>query len=118
MTRTVGMIVPVEPVTNCQRFEAKAISGNSGDHCRTWSRQRYDIPVREFECDRKTCMAETFGSSGMLDDRDPGAIQSRQPQHVVITVDGGPNILILGPPGSGETEYMTSGCSHDTAMHA
>lgn len=25
----------------------------SDDHGRTWSRRRYDIPVREFECDRK-----------------------------------------------------------------
>jgi len=36
---------------------------------------------------------------------------------LTIAAAGSHNLLMLGPPGSGETEDMTSGCSYDAAMN-
>ncbi|MFN7877870.1 MAG: ATP-binding protein [Pirellula sp.] len=37
---------------------------------------------------------------------------------LTIAAAGSHNLLMLGPPGSGETEYTTSSSSHDTTMLA
>ncbi|MCU0713959.1 MAG: ATP-binding protein [Pirellula sp.] len=37
---------------------------------------------------------------------------------LTIAAAGSHNLLMLGPPGSGETEYTTSGSSVDTATLA